>query len=335
MAPSTDVLGVLPRAVRQQDLLDCLLIDPLRIGDGWVGRPAALAAWGNLLRSRFCHSVVIEAPQAVAGSRIVGFGLDVFVSRRFADAEIAKPSPGLNDRIMGSLCSGHPVVLTEAQTRAANTAGGLDIAILYGCWRQGLPGPHAVSEVCTALATSFMELHRGYRIHQLLTEVMGDEQRQQYEATHAWRITKVFETEDGSTRGLAVLSRDDALSVSASLVNGLFHHREPVLGLRDADQELLLAALDGLTDEELAWKLGLTVAAVKKRWTSLFERTIDSRPELFPPLRRHDEQKRGRQKRHLLLAYVRSHPEELRPTEVRGPKQSSRGIGRQWQPGDT
>ena len=329
MAPPADVLGVLSRDIREQDLLDCLLIDPLRVGDALVGRAPALAAWKNLIRSRFCHSVVIEAPKPVAGHRIVGFGIDVFVTRSFAEAEISRPSPGLNDRILASLCSGRPVVLTESEVRAANTRGGLDLAILYGCWRQGLAGPDAVSEVCTALSTSFMELHRGYRIHQLLTEVIGEEQRQQFEATHAWRVVKIFDTGEGLIpRGRAVVTRNDALTVTASLVNGLFHYREPLLGLRDPDQELLLAALGGLTDEGLAGKLGLTVAAVKKRWISLFERTIDARPDLFPSPLPHDGQKRGRQKRHLILAYVRSRPEELRPVEGRREGQLAHsGVG--------
>jgi hypothetical protein len=112
-----------------------------------------------------------------------------------------------------------------------NTRGGLDVAILYGCWRQGLPVPEAVSEVCTALSTSFMELHRGYRIHQLLTEVIGEEQRQQFEA-NAWRVVKIFNTGEGIPRGRAVVTRNDALAVTASLVNGLFHYRKSVLGLR-------------------------------------------------------------------------------------------------------
>jgi hypothetical protein len=293
--------------------MDCLLIDPFRVGDGLIGRGPAIRVWKNLIRSRFCHSAVIEAANPVSGHRIVGFGIDVFVSRSFADAEISTPRPGLNDRILASLASPHPVVLSESEIRAANTNGGLDVAVLYGCWRQGLPGPEAISEVCTALATSFVELHRGYRINQLLTEVIGEEQQRQFEATHAWRIVKVFDTADGTPRGRALLTRNDALSVAASLVNGLFHYRDPVLGLRDPDQHLLLAALGGLTDEGLARKLGITVAAVKKRWVSLFERTIDSRPDLFPSLSIRNVPKRGRQKRHLILAYVRCRPEELRP----------------------
>src|SRR5262249_28849055 len=120
-------------------------------------------------------------------------------------------------------------------------------------------------------------------------------------------------------RALWVLTRADSLTVAASIINPLFHPREPVLQLRDADQQLLLAALSGLTDEELSSKLGISLTGVKKRWISIFERTIDARPDLFPGLNGtdgNDGQKRGRQKRHHVLAYVRAHSEELRPREV-------------------
>jgi hypothetical protein len=95
--------------------------------------------------------------------------------------------------------------------------------------------------------------------------------------------------------------------VKLSLANKLFQYREPVPRLQDSDQKLLLAALSGLTDEELSHKLHLSLASVKKRWISVFERTIYSRPDLFPEADdRNDGAKRGSQKRHHVLAYMRA-----------------------------
>jgi hypothetical protein len=134
-------------------------------------------------------------------------------------------------------------------------------------------------------------------------------------AMGTWREVRRFETPDASSRLLLVMTREDSFVVPASLSNPLFHFREPVLRLRDADQELLLAALDGPTDEELTLKLRLTLPAIKKRWLSLFERTVHARPDLFPKVdRSQDGCRRSGQKRHHVLAYVRAHMEELRPT---------------------
>ena len=100
------------------------------------------------------------------------------------------------------------------------------------------------------------------------------------------------------------------------MINILLHRKKPVLQLRDADQQLLIAALTGLTDDELARRLQHSLPAIKKRWLSVFERTLEKRPDLFPDWSEENGlSKRGRQKRHHLLAYVRSHPEELRPIE--------------------
>jgi DNA-binding CsgD family transcriptional regulator len=103
----------------------------------------------------------------------------------------------------------------------------------------------------------------------------------------------------------------------------LFQYREPVLRLRETEQDLLIAALTGLTDEELAIRLNLGLPSVKKLWRSLFERA-SARPNLFPQM--HDGLNgsgRGRQKRQFILNYVRDHPEELRPFDHKSNRRSA------------
>jgi hypothetical protein len=41
-------------------------------------------------------------------------------------------------------------------------------------------------------------------------------------------------------------------------------------------------ALEGLTDDELACKLGISSSSVKKRWLGLLESVAVIRPEIFP-----------------------------------------------------
>jgi hypothetical protein len=96
-----------------------------------------------------------------------------------------------------------------------------------------------------------------------------------------------------------------------SVGNILFSVRKPALRLRDSDQQLLLAALRGATDQELASGLGFSLSAVKARWRSAIARVEETMPDLVCDAVSHEG--RGAQKRHRVLAYVRSHPEELRP----------------------
>jgi hypothetical protein len=234
----------------------------------------------------------------------------VFVSRAFAVDEIAHPRPGINDRIIASVARGQSVVLTEAEVRAANSSSGLDLVTLYGTHHPAILNAAEISEVYSLLGALFLAHHAGYRIHWMIAEAVDESERRFLADTHVWRIIENFEV----GRGLAMVTPEDALRVKGSFINPLFHYQEPVLRLRSADQELLLAARDGLTDEELSNELGMSLPAVKKRWLSLFERTIDSRPDLFPGVQQGTNGPgRGRQKRHHELAYMRTHPQELRP----------------------
>jgi hypothetical protein len=104
-----------------------------------------------------------------------------------------------------------------------------------------------------------------------------------------------------------------------------------VMGFGKSDQELLLGALQGTTDPELAVKLCVSVSAIKKRWLSIFSRIEQVKPDLLPFSARKTatDAKRGLQRRHHILTYIRGHPEELRPYL------RHRGLGSNTQPGRT
>jgi hypothetical protein len=90
----------------------------------------------------------------------------------------------------------------------------------------------------------------------------------------------------------------------------LFHYRDPVCGFTVSERRLLHAAVTLQTDAEIASALDISASAVKKRWAAIFDRVAGRIPELNDTPR---ELTRGPQKRHKLLAYLREHPEELRP----------------------
>lgn len=314
---SASTLKAFDRDLRDEDLIECLELNAARIGDELVGRAPAVEIWKRLIRSRSFNSTVIEAARPPQGHRIVGFGSAVFVSPAFAEAELSNPRPGLNSRIIASIDAGRSVVLSEAELRSGNSRGGLNLVVLFASWRRDILNPDGVSEVIVALNGRFMEDHLGYRFNSLILETAGPEEAATVRTMQIWRAVGKFDEPGQPTRTLWVVTRKEALNVAGSVANPLFHFTEPVLCLRDADQQLLLAALGGVTDEELSSKLSVSLTAVKKRWLSIFERTIDARPDLFPAADvQNDGQKRGRQKRHHVLAYIRKHPEELRPIEV-------------------
>lgn len=292
----------------------CIDIEPgLRIqlknrGDALVGSEAAVESWKRLFRDPFSSMVVLESSPSIRGHRLVGFGAAVIVSPSFADAAIADPRPDINSRIIASIHSGQPVLATRSELARANAEQGIDIVVLSGVWRDDILTPAERQEVKTLLASSFTEVHAGYRIRRILCETADELESQFLARSIVYKAVAEF-PEVG--RVLYVMTRESVKAVPGSLGNVLFNFREPVLRLRDSDQEMLLAALRGATDSELATELGLTLSAVKARWRSTFTRIAAAMPGLVSDVG--DDECRGSQKRHIVLAYVRNHPEELRP----------------------
>jgi hypothetical protein len=161
------------------------------------------------------------------------------------------------------------------------------------------------------LAFSFVDCHLGYRLNRLFVENVGKAQRENHENSGVWKITQRFA--DGE-RALSVMTRKDAYSVSGSIGVLLFQYEEPKLGLRESEKHLLVEALTRRSDVELAKAMNLSPATIKKRWQALFERIADTHPEMLPVGEKNGgSESRGPQKRHHILTYVGSHPQELRP----------------------
>jgi DNA-binding CsgD family transcriptional regulator len=104
-----------------------------------------------------------------------------------------------------------------------------------------------------------------------------------------------------------------------------FLYSSPRFGFSRSEQRLLSCGLDGGTDEEIADKLGISLVAVRKRWRAIYERAREIAPELVPNLASENGRsgERGKSKKQRLLAYVRDHPEELRPVSRKLLRQSA------------
>jgi hypothetical protein len=297
------------RPIAEADLSKCLEIQPECLGDQIVGRSTALRVWRAMLDNAAFQANVIESERPIGGHKIVACGMGVFVTKTFADREIRNPRPGLNSRIMAGISSGESIVLTRTQIGAGNAGAGLDFVNMYGTWRDGIMNASQLAEVQSLLGTSFVEHFGGYRFNRVLKEAIGASRIELARATGTYRIVAEFQEHESA---LAVVTRESALTAPYSVASKMYRYEEPVLRLRPAEQKLLAAALGGKTDAELSADLGLSIEAVKKRWMSVFDRVDQFKPEI---LSRGDADSDGRgpQKRHRVIAYIRAHPEELRP----------------------
>ena len=301
-------MPIVSRLTTWNDIEAALQIDPGVRGDGLVDTRAAMAVWKHMSESPFFASETLQAHPPIEGKAVVAFGASVMVLPEFMDDEIAHPQPDINSRIVASIHQGKSVLANRLDVARANAGGGVDVVVLCGIWRDGILSPSEKLIVQNALPSGFTQRHAGHRMGRILHETMSPAGREFLDASIVYRAIAEF-PELGRT--IHLMNRESVQSMRASLGNKLFDYHEPVLRLRESDQQLLLAALSGQTDAELATSLGVTFSAVKARWRSTFARIQEAMPDLVGDT--DDRDVRGTQKRHRVLAYIRTHPEELRP----------------------
>lgn len=304
--PSVEILAVHPVvAPRYGDSIDQL-------------RPA----WLSLLGCEAFRAVVFEEIQEHK-TRLVAAGVSVFVTDSFVRELKTPPLFWIGPELAGRIVRGDSPLLTDEEVCAANTHGGLNLVLWHVCIA---PKDTTRAEVRTQVSGGFFDMHRGF----LLKELIAVQTTFAEEAQ--WTLDGggfYLSSEDGSyvdrmekpaheilaTPHIFGLTRELALH-RMSWISSLFHYEAPKIGLSAGERRLLVSALRGGTDAELSDELAISLSAVKKAWHSVYERVAENIPHSI----RNDEVRaensngeRGKQKKQRLLAYLRDHPEELRP----------------------
>ncbi|MGH9486565.1 MAG: hypothetical protein ACRD04_03120 [Terriglobales bacterium] len=277
-------------------------------------------AWQRLLGSSALKAVVFEE-----GARLWGVGVSAFVQESFLREIKQLPlfwiGPGLARRI----AAGESPLLSERQIEEANACGGLSAVTWEGCIGAEFAKR---SELYHELMTAFLEQHRGYLWKEQIAsqaESAGRLRWTLHSGGRMWDAGKGCYTA-GVGAGLTAIARaphvvgitrDMDRGRPSSWVGALFDYHAPRLGLSRGEQRLLLAAFEtgATTDRELAAALRLSLPSVKKMWLSAYARAAAVLPEMLPgrAMEGRDAMERGKEKKRRLLAYVRAHPEELRP----------------------
>jgi hypothetical protein len=312
------------RPMGEADLGECLLIQPTRVGAERIGLKRALRAWKTIFKnSDSCVAYLVE--KIAPGHReVVGFGMAVFVTSAFADAVRADPQPGLNARIIESIDAGHSVIPSYRYLQTANAAATLDHVVMYSCEKQDSLNFNELGLVRHYLARSYMEAFAGYRLRRMLYEIVSDDDFEKIKGYRGIRIVKRLSTPDSpgipaywkGNRALCEATVESFSDDPASVAARPFMDRAvPILDFTSSQKRLLVAALRGAENAELADHLCRTPAAIKRTWAGIFEKCVQNNPALLPTTQ---GSLRGLQKRHKVMAYIREHPEEIRPFPPRG-----------------
>ena len=325
--PREAAIAIRYRYMMPKDVSKCV--------EGVAAHPVLGPRYGNLIKhlptailsvlGRDCFSAVVFEEFQGSTTRFLGVGLAGLVSDDFLLELKTTPRFWVAPELVKRIAGGNSPLLSDAQVRDANSTVGVILVV----WHNTIhPKDMANPETATPAMTSFEQHWRGYR----LREVIGQADTLEHlygmrsagglyfnRAENRYGNFPEVTAHDFSSEPRNVgMSRDLALSHGhgVSWLGTLFvYYAPPQFFFNRSEQRLLSSALDGGTDEELGDDLGISLSAVKKTWRTIYDRVAACQPELVPTNSQSEQwtQDRGKQKKQRLLAYLREHPEELRP----------------------
>jgi hypothetical protein len=286
-------------------------------------------AWLRLLSCQAKNATVFEKVER-SRSKLCFVGVTVFVTDDFVRELKTAPLFWFGPELAKRIAQGRAVILSDKELAEANARDGLNLLVWEGCFQLESGGD---PEVPRHVMDVFVDEHKGYRLKELISSQLESPERL------AWTLQSgcfLWDAENGryadapmgeisriaSTPHIVGITRDLELQRrpwGASWVGTLFDYEPPRFAFTRPEQRLLLSALSGdVTDQELAENLALSVAAIKKEWLSIYDRVAGCDANVIGDNAQPDAtSKRGKEKRRRLLAYLRRHPEELRPASPR------------------
>jgi DNA-binding NarL/FixJ family response regulator len=314
------------RPMRSKDVQECVEIvraHPLlgpQYGSAIIDLPSV---WLRLLGREAFRAVVFEDAKN-SQVRRVGVGVSVFVSDDFLSELKTPPFFWIGPELTKRLLNGNSPLLSDKQVRQANAGAGLNLVTWAGAFDKDhlqAVDAHAV------MFAAFVGEHRGFLLKELIGYGMSLDALEGTLRSGGLLFSPVngryVDSVDRPLQEILVkphvvgLTRELAMARFGTWIGSLFVHEPPQFGLRPSEQRLLLAALQGGTDQDIADTLGISLSAVKKAWRSIYDRVAARSPGLIPNHATEElTSERGKEKKHRLLAYLREHPEELRPATL-------------------
>jgi hypothetical protein len=279
-------------------------------------------SWFQLMGCAAKIMVVFEEVDGAA-VRLLGSGISVFVNDEFMHVVKTPPFFWIGPELARRIARGCSPLLSNNQFREANSRGGLNLLSWDGCRAsEDMKRPDVYNKVLSV----FIEEHRGYRWKEIIAPQADTVERFHSLLKSGGMLLHPTDGEwvDGYPEApheiikrphVIGLSREIEMRRPGSLAGMLFDHQIPRFAFSASQQSLLLAAFDGRTDEEIAAWFGISLSAVKKAWRGIYDRVAAETPEVFPLISAEPAgaPERTKEKKRRLLAYLRDHPEELRP----------------------
>ena len=271
--------------------------------------------WIYLFSNGMARSVVVE-DRSQQVNRIVGFGMTVCVERNFVKAihegKLLR-GPGQARQCLGQYMlstyktKNSPIFRAAAIDRAANRG-----IHLLGLHCGVLPGLSAEErgQVLPIMRDTVKAYHCDLKLDSFVKEVYtkSDFDRHLKFGFTDWDRNSHTTTSDavlpcsyivGVTREIALQPGNEERAVRR-----LFEGYIPTILLTRRLHDVLRAALEGKSDEEISQEIKITTDGIRKRWRAIFASVQKQHPELLP--RQHEPGKRGKGKRRILLSKLQA-----------------------------
>lgn len=272
---------------------------------------------------------LIEDYDATGGRTVVAATLSGFVSPEFRHYYLDRPWPCLTNWLLLRCLKGESeIFLDRAQQAQGNLNRGLDLVMLdYIQTPMDFTSPEG-RRIMTVFFPFFLSIHRGYNLNSMIVEAGAIYEQMALSA--GFRLYKTLDLDrdppaepvpPGATSKRAVyfFRREMIADTPPSTpVSAVFTYLPPRFRFTAGEQRMLVRAIDGLTDEEIAGTLDVSRDAVKQTWRSIYDHVIQVMPDLVDRGQvQGGDGARGQEKRRRIVAYVRDNAQELRPHYLR------------------
>ncbi len=272
---------------------------------------------------------LIEDYDAAGDRTAIAATLSAFVPPEFREAYLDRPWPCLTNWLLLRCLKGDTeLFLDRARQGQGNLATGLDLVMLdYIQSPMDFTSPKG-RRIMTVFFPFFLSVHRGYNLNSMIVEAGAVYEQMALSA--GFRLYKTLDLDSDPPaepvpaatppkRAVYLFQRDMAADMPPSTpVSAVFTYLPPCFRFTAGEQRMLLRAIEGLTDEEIAGTLNVSRDAVKQTWRSIYDHVIQVMPDLIDRGQVvAGEGGRGQEKRRRIVAYVRDNAQELRPHYLR------------------
>jgi DNA-binding CsgD family transcriptional regulator len=279
--------------------------------------------WSDIVSTKSGSFPVIA--DARSPSHILHFAVQVFVDDERADMYHRLAQPKLAHRMVEDFEAGRRPYLDRNQIARANAAGRLNIVVTHHGYRAPTQD-EAIERLRAASYESSRRHFFGWNLRTYTNEVYAnDSLRDGKEMGEAlgFRLHQ-YGAEQLRTAGIPPdrapwvwLARRDAIASPAGLTQALLFSSfsPPRFGFTLLEQDTLLLALDGHTDEAIAETSGASLSTIKKRFRTIYAKVQDASTDEETAILSEAVSMgaRGVETRRRILNYLREHRQELRP----------------------